>query len=309
MREYIIKRLLFIIPLFFIVSFGAFGIANLSTDQPAVIVLMAQGVPEITEEMIEITNEEYGFNKPFLTRYADWLKDALRLDFGKSYVSEKDVGQTVMTAFGYTLQLALATALTTVLFSLLLGIICALWEDRLADRGIRFLMFILSAMPAYWIGLLLMWLLCVKFHLLPTSGVGSFKNFILPTMVTSISFCGFYFRMIRNNMLENINENYVLFFRASGVKNRRIVLHILRNSLQTVITAFSMAIPGMISGTAVVENIFAWPGLGRLCVTAVFSRDIPIIQAYVLLIALFYCLFNILSDIINAWINPRLREA
>ena len=169
MREYIIKRLLFLIPLFFIVSFGAFAIANLSTDQPAVIVLMAQGVPEITEEMIEITNEEYGFNQPFLKRYADWLKDALRLDFGKSYVSEKDVGQTVMTAFGYTLQLALATALTTVLFSLLLGIICALWEDRLADRGIRFIMFILSAMPAYWIGLLLMWLLCVKFHLLPLS--------------------------------------------------------------------------------------------------------------------------------------------
>jgi len=295
--------------MFFIVSFCAFALINLSTDKPAVVVLEAQGVPLITDELIEHTNAEYGFDKPFLVRYWNWLKNAAKFEFGESYVSQKDVSESVFTAFRYTFQLAIATTITTVLFSLILGVLCAIWEGRAFDRLTRFIMFIISAMPAYWIGILCVWLFSVKTRLLPTSGVGSFKNFILPTFVMSIGYCGFYFRMIRNSMLDNINENYVYFFRANGVREQKITRHILGNSFQTVITAFSMAIPGMVAGTVVIENVFAWPGLGRLCVTAVFSRDIPIIEAYILLIALFYCFFNILSDVINAVVNPRMRKA
>ncbi len=309
MREYIIKRLLFLIPMFFIVSFCAFLLVNLSAKEPAMIVLQAQGVPAITDKLVQQTNQEYGFDRPFLVRYGDWLKQAIKFDFGTSFVTKKDVSKSILTAFGYTLALALATAVTTIVFSLLFGILCVIWEGRAFDRLTRAVMFILSAMPAYWIGTLSIWLFSVKLPWLPTSGVGSLKNFILPTLVMSIGYCGFYFRMIRNSMLENVNENYVFFLRSCGVGEKKIVRHILKNSLQTVIAAFSMAIPGMVAGTVVIENVFAWPGLGRLCVSAIFSRDIPIIQAYVLLLALFYCTFNILSDIINAAVNPRLRKA
>ena len=309
MREYIIKRLLFLIPLFFIVSFFAFVLVNLSAKEPAMIVLEAQGVPQITDELVRQTNAEYGFDNPFLVRYGDWLKKAVRFDFGESFVSKVEVSTVIVRAFGYTLQLALATTVITIVFSLLFGILCVIWEDRAFDRVTRAVMFLLSAMPAYWIGTLSVWLFSVKFSWLPTSGVGSLKNFVLPTLVMAIGYCGFYFRMIRNSMLENVNENYVYFYRSSGVEEKKIVRHILKNSLQTVISAFSMAIPGMVAGTVVIENVFAWPGLGRLCVGAIFSRDIPVIQAYVLLLALFYCTFNILSDIVNAAVNPRLGKA
>ncbi|MGI5984547.1 MAG: ABC transporter permease [Clostridiales bacterium] len=309
MRDYIIKRLLFLIPMFFIVSFCAFVLINASAKEPAMIILEAQGVPTITQELINETNAKYGFDRPFMVRYLDWLENAVKFEFGNSFVTKKDVSKTILTAFVYTLQLAIATTVTTIVFSLILGVFCVIWEGRKFDKITRAFMFVISAMPSYWIGTLSVWLFSVKLTWLPTSGVGSLKNFILPTLVMSISYCGFYFRMIRNSMLENTNENYVYFCRSCGVGEKKIIKHILRNSLQTVISAFSMAIPGMVAGTVVIENVFAWPGLGRLCVSAIYSRDIPIIQAYVLLLALFYCTFNILADIINAAVNPKLRKA
>jgi len=309
MRDYIIKRLLFLIPMFFIVSFCAFVLINASAKEPAMIILEAQGVPTITQELINETNAKYGFDRPFMVRYLDWLENAVKFEFGNSFVTKKDVSKTILAAFVYTLQLALATTVTTIVFSLILGVFCVIWEGRKFDKITRAVMFVISAMPSYWIGTLSVWLFSVKLTWLPTSGVGSLKNFILPTLVMSISYCGFYFRMIRNSMLENTNENYVYFCRSCGVGEKKIIKHILRNSLQTVISAFSMAIPGMVAGTVVIENVFAWPGLGRLCVSAIYSRDIPIIQAYVLLLALFYCTFNILADIINAAVNPKLRKA
>lgn len=309
MRDYIIKRLLFLIPMFFIVSFCAFVLINASAKEPAMIILEAQGVPTITQELINETNAKYGFDRPFVVRYLDWLENAVKFEFGNSFVTKKDVSKTILTAFVYTLQLALATTVTTIVFSLILGVFCVIWEGRKFDKITRAVMFVISAMPSYWIGTLSVWLFSVKLTWLPTSGVGNLKSFILPTLVMSISYCGFYFRMIRNSMLENTNENYVYFCRSCGVGEKKIIKHILRNSLQTVISAFSMAIPGMVAGTVVIENVFAWPGLGRLCVSAIYSRDIPIIQAYVLLLALFYCTFNILADIINAAVNPKLRKA
>lgn len=309
MKDYILKRLLFLLPMLLVVSFGSFLLTHVVSGQPAVAVLTAQHVPEITEELIQSTNERYGFNDPLPVRYGRWISNAVRLNFGRSYVTGQDVSDSILSAFGYTLQLAVVTITTVIVFSLILGVLCALWEGRMADRLIRFVMFVVSAMPSYWIGLIFVWLFSVKVHWLPTSGVGSAAHFILPSVVLSIGFCGFYFRLLRNAILDNVHENYAMFFRASGVPRRRIMRHVLKNSLQTVVTAFFMAIPAMISGTVVIESIFAWPGLGRLCLSAIFSRDIPIIQAYVLLIAVFYCIFNILADIVNAIVNPRWRRA
>ena len=308
MHAYILKRILFFVPLFFVVSFFAFLLINASAKEPAVIVLEAQGVPAITEDLIEETNIKYGFDRPFISRYADWLNKALRFEFGKSFVTNKDVSKDISTAFLYTLQLSLMTAVITITISLFLGVLCALWEGRRLDRLMRIVMFVLLATPSYLVGSILAWVFGVKMRWLPTSGAESLKSLVLPTIVMSIGYCGFYFRLILNAMLENVNEEYVNFYRSSGVSEKRITMHILRNSLQTAIVVFSMAIPGMLVGTVVIENIFAWPGIGRLCLNAVLSRDIPVIQAYVLLIAVFYCSFNILADIINVVVNPRLRK-
>lgn len=309
MRNYIIRRILTIIPMFFIISFISFILINLSPSDPAEIILRANGVPVITEELIEATKIELGLDQPFLVRYVNWLNDVIHLDFGKSYVTQKPVFSMISPAFDYTMQLALANTIVTITLSIFLGIICALFEGRLIDRGTRSFLFVISAMPAFWIGTLAIWFFSVKLKLLPTSGVGSWTNFVLPTMVMSIGYCGFYFRMIRNSMLENMNENYVIYARSCGVKEQVVVKHIFRNSIQTAVAAFCMAIPGMMAGTVVIENVFAWPGLGRLCVSSIFNRDLPIIQAYVLILALSYCLFNIFGDVVNAVLNPKLRKA
>lgn len=308
MLMYIIKRLLFLIPMAFIVSFIAFFMINASTDNLATTVLEAQGIPRINQELIDITNKEYGFDKPLLVRYKTWLQKAVRFDFGKSFVSKSDVSETIKIAFLYTLQIALAVAVVTVIFSLILGVLCVVFEGRFVDRSIRLIMFFMSAIPSYLIGTISIWYFSVKLPIFPTSGAGTFSHYVLPTTAMALGYCGFYFRMIRNSMLENIHKNYVSFLKSSGVKERKILKHILKNSLQTVITAFSMAIPAMIAGTVVIENVFSWPGIGRLCVSAIFNRDIPIIQAYILLIAVFYCVFNVLSDIVNILVNPKLRR-
>lgn len=309
MRNYVIKRVLTLIPMFFIISFISFLLINLSPSDPAEVALRANDVPVITQELIDQTRVELGLDKPFLERYAVWLNNAIHLDFGTSYVTGESVSAMIFPAFNYTLQLALANTIVTILLSIILGVICAVNEGHLVDRGTRGFLFIIAAMPAYWIGTLAIWFFSVKCKLLPTSGVGSLANFILPTMVMSIGYCCFYFRMIRNSMLENMNENYVLYARSCGIKEKVIVKHIFRNSLQTGVAAFCMAIPGMIAGTVVIENVFAWPGLGRLCVSSIFNRDLPIIQAYVLILAFSYCVFNIGADIVNAALNPKLRKA
>jgi nickel transport system permease protein len=162
-------------------------------------------------------------------------------------------------------------------------------------------------MPAYWIGTLLMWALAVKLDILPTSGKNEMVSFILPAFVLSLNYFGYYSRLVRSEMIYNTNEDYVLYGRSCGLPERVLTKHVLRNSLQTAVSAFCLAIPGLLAGTVVVENVFAWPGIGRLCVAAIFSHDIPIIQAYVLILASCFVGFNLLADIINAILNPKLR--
>ena len=241
-------------------------------------------------------------------RYFAWLGNAICLNLGNSYNTGAPVGEMLFHALGYTLQLVGSTILTVIFFSFFFGILCAIWAGRTFDGVTRVLMYIISAMPAYWIGTLSIWLFSNVLHWLPTSGVGTFSNFIMPTFILAIGYFTFYFRVIRNSMLENIHKNYVLFLRSSGVRERKIIKHILRNSLQTAVSGFCMAIPGMLAGSVVIENVFAWPGIGRLCVNAIFARDIPIIQGYVLMLAMLYCCFNLIADLINAALNPRLRR-
>ena len=166
-----------------------------------------------------------------------------------------------------------------------------------------------TAMPAYWIGLLLIWLVSIKWDLLPTSGSGTIKHLILPSFTVSLTYISTYIRLIRNNMLENMKEDYVLYANARGLRQRNILVrHILKNSLHTCIVAIGMSIPQLMAGTIVVENVFAWPGLGKLCITSIFNRDYPVIQTYVLLIGTLFVVFNLLFDIIQSVADPRLRR-
>ncbi len=308
MGSYIVKRILLAIPLLIIISFITFVLINLSPLDPAVVVLQAQEVPQITDELIAQTNEALGFDQPFMIQYANWVMAVVQLDFGNSYVSGEPVWSLMGPAFMNTLKLTLVSSVFIIALSILLGVICAMREGKLLDRSVRGISFFLTAMPSYWLAAIMIWYFSVKLDLLPTSGMDSYRSYILPVIVITVSYTGIYFRTVRSSMLSNMNEDYVLYARASGLSEKKVTLHILRNSLQVAVSIFCMAIPIVLGSTVVIENVFAWPGLGRLSVKSILSRDFPIIQAYVLMLAVTFVLFNTLSDIINAAMNPRLRK-
>lgn len=310
MKQYIVKRIITAIPLLLLISFVCFVFINLIPSDPAEVALRVRQTPVITEQAIAEVRQELGLDDPFLVRYFRWLVSCLKLDFGVSYTNpSRTVLGELTRCFPATLKLAMTSLFFVIVLSLPIGFFCAVYKDSLFDRLIRAVVFMTTAMPAYWIGLLLIWLVSIKWDLLPTSGGGGVKHLILPAFTVSLTYISTYIRLIRNNMLENMKQDYVLYANVRGLKQSSILVkHILKNSLHTCIVAIGMSIPQLISGTIVVENVFAWPGLGKLCITSIFNRDFPVIQTYVLLIGTLFVVFNLFFDIIQCIADPRLRR-
>lgn len=310
MGKYIIKRIIAIIPLLFAISLFTFVFINLIPIDPAEVILRVWNIPIASEELIADTREMLGLNDSYFVRYFKWLWEALHFDFGISYaVPEMTVEARMIQAFPNTLKLASLSFVIAIGVSLPIGFLCAIYKDRWFDRITRGFIFISTAMPSYWIGLVLMWVFAVKLKMFPTSGnFDGFKSLILPSITIASSYVAIFIRLIRNNMVENMSQEYVNYANVRGLKRMNILInHILKNSLHTCIIAVGMSIPQLISGTIVVENVFAFPGLGTLCITSVFSRDMPVIQAYVLLVGVLFVIFNLIFDILQGIMDPKLR--
>ena len=301
MKRYVIRRLLMAVPLLLAISFVCFVFINLIPSNPAEVALRVQQMPVITEEAIMEMEEMLGLNKPFLIRYLDWVLGCLQGNFGISYVNPaRTVAGELARCLPATLQLAAASFVIVVILSIPIGFLCAVYKDGWFDKVMRGLVFISTAMPAYWVGLLLMWGVSVKLGLLPTNGSGSWKHLVMPAFTVALSYISTYIRLISNNMLENMKQDYVLYANVRGLPQKSILVkHILKNS---------MHIPQLISGTIVVENVFSWPGLGTLCISSIFNRDLPVIQTYVLLIGVLFVVFNLVFDVLQTVSDPRLRR-
>lgn len=307
MKHYIIKRIVSIIPILIGISFLSFILINLSESDPAEVALRVNEITP-TEEAVTQMQKELGLDKPFVERYVTWVTNSMKGDFGKSYVNNKPVIDEMKQAIPATLMLASVSLFIIIIISVGAAIICTIYEGSIIDRAIRGVIFIGEAMPSFWIGLLLMWFFSVRLNLFPTSGMETPFSVVLPALTLSFAYISTYLRLIRNNMVQNKRENYVLYAKVRGLKERTILKHIFKNSLHSSITALGMSIPKLIAGTVIVENIFAWPGIGRLCVTAIFNHDYPVIQAYVLLMAVLFVVFNLLVDIITTSLDPRMRK-
>ncbi|WP_347254178.1 nickel/cobalt ABC transporter permease [Leminorella grimontii] len=306
MRFYLIRRLIMTVPLAVMISFLAFVLMSLAPSDPAEVALRVNAVVP-TDQAIALMRHELGLDKPFLLRYLSWLWNALHLDFGTSFVTRTPVLHEFLNALPATLWLAGVALLMIVTLSLALGVGCALAEGSWLDKAVRSLVFLAVAVPNYWIGLLLIWWLSVKMDWFPVGGMSEAKSVVLPALTLTLGYIGTYFRLIRGGMVGNLHQNYALYARARGLSPRVIVFkHVLVNSLHSSLTAIGMSIPKLIAGTVVIENVFAWPGIGRLCVTAIFNRDYPVIQAYVLLMAALFLLFNFLVDVLQIKLDPRL---
>ncbi len=308
MFKFILKRIALMFPLVIVVSFMTFLLTYITNENPAVTILHAQGTPNVTPELIAETNEKYGFNDPLLIQYKNWLLEAMQFNFGTSYITGDSVAERIGPAFMNTLKLTIISSVMVMITSIILGVVSALKRGKFTDRAIRSVAFFLTALPSYWIASILIIYVSVKLNILPTSGLTGPESYILPVIVITIAYAGIYFRNVRRSMVEQLNEDYVLYLRASGVKSITLMLHVLRNALQVAVSIFCMSIPMIMGGLVVIEYIFAWPGLGQLSLKAILEHDFPVIQAYVLIVAVLFIVFNTLADIINALLNPRLRE-
>ena len=309
MKKYIIKRVLLAIPMLLAISFVAFLLINSMPSDPAEVALRVNEIIP-TEEAIESMRNELGLNKPFLVRYINWLGDCLRLDFGVSYINtNRTVLEEISRCLPQTLKLSLISLIIVILVSVPVGIISAVFKDSLFDKLVRTAIFIGTAMPNYWLGLLLIYTLSLKLKILPSNGATTLKHYILPAITLSMTYISTYVRLIRNSMLDNMKENYVFYAKARGLKERVIICkHVLKNSLQSCMTALGMSVVQLIAGTVVVENIFAIPGIGRLCISSIFNRDYPMIQAYILMMGVLFVFCNLLIDIVHCFIDPRMKR-
>lgn len=304
MLKTIFARLLWMIPILIGISIVSFLIVSFSPSDPAEVAIRVNAMVP-TPELIAQTRMQMGLDDPFFTRWFHWIAAALQGDLGTSWVSGRAVTEELSEALPATLVLALTSLAIIVVTGLICGIVCARYAGRQPDRIVRLIVFVLSALPDYWAGLVLMWFFAVYLNLLPTSGMTSASSVILPAVTLALAYIGTYLRLIRSEMITANYADWVLFAKGRGLPQWLITAHMLLNSLNSSITALAMSIPKLMAGAFVVECIFAWPGIGRLCVTAIFNRDFPVIQSYILMMAVLFVMSNFIGDILTTWLDPR----
>lgn len=307
MLKYTVKRLIELLPLLFLISIAAFAMVRILPVDPATAYLDSVNIP-VTEEAVAQIKEELGLDKSLPVQYGIWLSNAVRLDFGVSYLSKRPVTQEMASGLKLTLLLAGVSLLWVVLLSVPLGVISALKSKGITNEIIRVITFLLASIPEFWLGFLMVQFFSLKLGLLPVSGASTVRHIILPSLTLAVSNVASYTKLLRNSLLENISQKYALYAKARGLTKREVLRrHVLPNSLNPIITSLGLSLGGMLSGSVVVENVFAWPGLGQLIVKAVAGRDYPVIQGYVLIIAVIFVLCNFVADLLCSLLNPKIR--
>jgi peptide/nickel transport system permease protein len=305
--KYIIKRLTYLIPVLFGITFLTFALTYISPGDPAELMLSATGVTP-SPELIEQVREGLGLNKPFLTQYLHWLTDVFKGNFGTSYKYNKPVLDLILRALPATFTLAGVTILMTTIIALPLGIISALHKNKLLDNIIRAISFLGISLPAPWIALILMYIFALKLKILPVIGSSNWTSIILPSASMTILLASRYTNQVRMSILEEISQDYVLGAKARGINGRVILLkHVLRSSIAPIITLLGLSFGVLLGGAVIIETIFSWPGVGKLAIEAIFTRDYPLIQGYVVWMTVIYMLINMLVDISYYILDPRIR--
>lgn len=307
MKKYIGKRLIQLIPVLLGITFLSFALMHLAGSDAITELYGDKGA--VSQEIIAARQAELGLDKPFLTQYFTWLGGLLRGDMGVSYVSGKRVLDTFLSKLPATLLLTALSILVTVVISVPLGILAAVRQGKWTDRLLRFCSFLGNSLPNFFVALLLMQLFSVHWKLFPVLSNGiSLKGAVLPTVTLAIAMSAKYLRQVRAAVLEELNKDYVLGAQARGVPGRvTLWKSVLKSAMLTILTLLALSIGSLLGGTAIVESIFMWDGVGKLAVDAITMRDYPMIQAYVLWMAIIYVLVNLATDLLYHALDPRIR--
>lgn len=308
MKKYIVRRLLQLIPILIGITLISFLLMHTAAAD-AIDVMEANTGGVLSEEAKEQARRELGLDQPLLVQYAVWLQNVLSGDMGKSYVSGEPVFSAFVSKLPATIYLTLTSILVTVLISVPLGILAAVRQNRFVDYLIRFLSFIGNSLPNFFVSLLLIYFFALKLGWFPVMGNSQgWKSVILPTLTLVLSMASKYTRQVRAAVLEEMDKDYVLGARARGIREKRILyFSVLKASMLTIVTLLTLSVGSLLGGTAIVESIFMWDGVGKMAVDAITMRDYPVIQAYVIWMAVIYVLINLVTDVIYHYLDPRIR--
>lgn len=308
MKHYAVKRLLQLIPILFAITFLSYGMMRLAGSD-VVEQKLENTSGTVSREMIDAAREELGLDKPFIVQYFTWLGNLVRGDMGISYVSNKPVFSTFVSKLPATLLLAAVSILLTVIVSIPLGVWSAVNQNKATDYVIRTASFIGNSLPNFFVSLLLIYLFAIRLNWFPVISRGvSLQSVALPSLTLAIAMSAKYLRQVRATVLDEIGKDYVLGAKARGVKfSTTLMKSVMKASLVTIITLLTISIGSLLGGTAIVESIFMWDGVGKMAVDAINMRDYPIIQAYVMWMAVIYVLVNLVTDLSYRYLDPRIR--
>ncbi len=303
MRGFFISRLLQLFVTMFIVSVVVFFILRLSGD-PILVV-----APDFfSQEQIEQMRKFWGFDRPLGEQYLTFVTKAITGDFGKSYLAKRPAMELILERLGYTWMLAAAAASIGVTVAIPLGILSALKRNSLLDLIITSLSSLGTAMPSFWLGLMLIIIFSVYLRMLPAFGALEPKAIIMPSVTLGVGMAARLSRMTRSAMLEVLNQDYVRTAHSKGLLHKTVVLrHALRNALIPIITVFGLQLGWLLGGSVVVESVFSWPGLGRLMIDSISVRDNTVVQAGLIFFALSFILINYVIDVLYIILDPRIK--
>lgn len=304
MFKYVFKRLLLLIPILLGVTFIVYTIMALTPGDPGRLILGESA----TQESIDQLNHQLGFDKPFIVRYVNYISHAATGDFGNSYRSGKPVFNEIFSRFPTTFLLATGAIILAILIGIPIGILSAVKQYSLLDIVSTVIAMFMASIPQFWLGLMMMLLFALKLGWLPSTGIGDFRHYIMPTVTLCLPCAANILRLTRSTMLETTRQDYIRTARAKGAKERVIIWkHALKNALLPVITVIGINFGYLLGGAVLIESIFGIPGLGTLTITAIRMKDIPQITASVLFLASLYCVIMLVVDIVYAYIDPRIR--
>jgi peptide/nickel transport system permease protein len=312
MGRFVLRRLLASVPVLFLVSLITFGLLWLVPGDPASMFLDTSA----TQEALERVRRELGLDRPFLVRMGEWYLRLLQGDLGTSLLLNRSVTSAIFERLPVTLSLTALSFGLAVLLGVLAGLLAAVRHGRPADQGLMTMALLGLSIPEFWLGLVLIWLVAVLVPIFPAGDYVAFftdpwqwaRHMALPTFTLACVQMGFVARMTRSSMLEVLGQDFVRTARAKGLPEPYVVIrHGLANAMVPIVTVMGIMVGALLGGAVVVEQVFSLPGMGRLIIGAVLSRDFPVIQGGLLFLALIYLLVNLVVDLLYAAIDPRVR--
>ena len=290
------------------ITFLSFLLSWLSPGDAAERMLKKSGMM-VTEEQLEAKREELGIDQPLLVQYKNWLVKLCKGDLGTSYKSKKEVVQELAKNLPYTAALTAVAMILVILISLPVGILCAQHRNGLFDNIWRGVTYLFSSLPSFFVALLLMYVLALKLGLLPVIATRNWKGILMPALVLALTLSAWYIRQVRAIVLKELSQGYIDGLKSRGISRRKILFgHVLKNSMLPLVTLFGISIGNMMGGTTIVESIFSWPGVGKMAVDAINYRDYPVIQGYVVWMALIFLVINFAVDASYQFFDPRVRK-